>query len=434
MSTQNEWQQRSNALNAAILSAKSNINTRSFQLDSPTTRQCNALKTLEDLLGCLQLFAQEHYNYFENLFFGSGVAENAQTCSKYPSEYVFSVIFDQISFDLAVITQAANQRLSQNQQELQTLEKADEITRRALQPVMEYLQLQDIRIVSYFKKDMSIRVIPYAPVALVGIPYTVACISQDFLAIPHEVGHYVYWHGTLASGRTVQEELSHVVNKNPLWCYRWLEETFADIYGCLTAGPAIALSFQDLQMRNTPVEFIENDEDHPVPILRPNIYTRVLTEDFEDWAAPLDKRWNDDDAQTGKWRERTSNNEFKHRNGTMKSVPEAMTDLNEMVDTIVSLLKSVHDKEAATWWWNYLQPETTVDTLYQAFAEHVDLLVLEEATQVVSDLTHPNFVALRDKWLEQGQKLKDAPPWITVLNAGGWATKGPQCEGSGTCD
>jgi hypothetical protein len=433
MSTQQEWQQRSDILNTAIMNAKEDIQYRLYQLDSPGTRQSNALKTLADLLGCLQQFACEQYNFFDNLFFGPESEINDQSCAKYPQEYVFSVIFDQISFDLAAITQAANQRLSRNENDLRTLEKADEITIRALQPVMESFHLQDTRIVTYFQKDTSIRVIPYAPVALIGIPYTVTTLGWDFLAIPHEIGHHIFWHGTLANGRTVQEELSQMVSKEPQWCYRWLEETFADVYGCLTAGPAIALSFQDLQMRSTPSRFVANDEDHPVPILRPNIYTKALEGNFGDWVERLNHRWNGNGTQNGKWRERTPDNEFKHRNGGRKDVIEAMTNVNEMVSQIVSFLGDKRGGKAVTWWHDYLQPESQVDTLYQAFDKHVDELTLTETSATLPDLAPHNFCALHKKWLAQGRELKDAPTWIPVLNAGGWTVKGPTCEGAGTC-
>ena len=434
MSNRIEWQRQSDTLNCRISKAKANINTRASRLASSTTRQSNTLKTLADLLGCLQMFAEEHYIFFRDLFFDADGKKSDQTCSKFPPEYVFSVIFDQISFDLTVITQVANQRLASDAQDLAILEKADEIALRALQPVMAHFQLQGTRVVTYFKKDTSIRVIPYASVALIGIPYTAAKISRGLLAIPHEMGHYLYWHGTLANGRTLQEELSDKINKRPVWRFRWLEETFADIYGCLIAGPAIALSFQDLQMRNTPAEFVDNDEDHPVPILRPNIYTKVLAEDFGNWMPVLDKRWNGTCEKTGKRRERTSENEFKHRNGTYKDVAEAMTDVGAMVAEILPYLTQAWDEEASTWWHDYLQSGTDVDTLYPAFADHVKTLTLPEAPCSLPTLSHPDFATLRAKWLKQGQRLKDAPAWLPVLNAGGWAIRGPQCEGTGTCD
>jgi hypothetical protein len=194
-----------------------------------------------------------------------------------------------------------------------------------LEPVLAHFKLEGTRLITYFQKNVSIRVIPYASVALIGIPYTTINASKDFLAIPHEVGHYLYWKG-IVNGHTIQQELSISVPKNPAWCFDWLEETFADVYGCLIAGPTIALSFQDLQLRRTPKEFIKNDEEHPVPILRPNIYNKVLKGYFGIWGSKLDVRWNGKIGESsGKRQKRKIENAFKHRNKHDKPVEEAIS-------------------------------------------------------------------------------------------------------------
>ena len=67
---------------------------------------------------------------------------------------------------------------------------------------------------------------------------------------------------------------------------QWQEEIFADIYGCLVAGPAIAKSFQDLLFDN--YTLTESDGVHPIPLIRPYIYAKVL----ETILSPILVRYN----------------------------------------------------------------------------------------------------------------------------------------------
>ena len=50
---------------------------------------------------------------------------------------------------------------------------------------------------TYLQKSYETRVIPYAEVCLIGIPFTSVRLTEDLLAIPHEVGHYVFWNSHL---------------------------------------------------------------------------------------------------------------------------------------------------------------------------------------------------------------------------------------------
>ncbi|NJN55367.1 MAG: hypothetical protein HC804_11780 [Anaerolineae bacterium] len=77
----------------------------------------------------------------------------------------------------------------------------------------------------------------------------------------------------------------------------WLEEIFADVYGCLVAGPVMAYDFQELSLDNK--DFNEDDGEHPLAAIRPFIYTQVLRTLEQDNAgfyqnAPqlLDANWN----------------------------------------------------------------------------------------------------------------------------------------------
>ncbi len=454
-----EWQKRRDTLMIAISCTQEDIRTRSKDPASANKRRGYVIQTLDDLLTCLGSFGNAHFNYFhDEVFFGLTV-EHEGIATDYPPEHVLSVILDQISFDLEAIEQAANQRLSHNSQVYDALEVADEIARRALKPALTQFQLAGTRLVTYFQKSASIRVIPYASVALIGIPYTATNVKRDFLAIPHEVAHYLYWHGKI-NGRTIQQELTERVPKEPKWCYEWLEEIFADVYGCLIAGPTIALSFQDLQLRRTPQQFVENDKEHPTPILRPNIYTKILKRYFSTWGDALDIRWNGGRKQEGKRQKRSPKNEFNHSEnpgepvGAAISTEAAVNDraaANKPIDKVIANILAVlsegyvHNElvDETSWWQAYLGQVMSIDELYLAFSNHIkDLTKKLASNDAVADdglLICTPFETLRPQWLELGQqarkraKAPQPPEWLPVLHAGGWATRGPECEGSGTC-
>jgi hypothetical protein len=157
--------------------------------------------------------------------------------------------------------------------------------------------------VTYFQKSPSIRVIPYATVALIGLPYWYVSEPEVLLAVPHEVGHYVFWNGrepgrSGAHGRRCY--LFHrlpqlaVNSKLPQWSRKWLEEAFADVFGGRLAGAMIALDFQDIQLPFADRLFVKDDGEHPAPFVRPLIYTSTLRRmGYGDWAAALERRWTE---------------------------------------------------------------------------------------------------------------------------------------------
>ncbi|WP_420641624.1 hypothetical protein [Candidatus Leptofilum sp.] len=445
-----EWQKRKSSLIEAIDAVKRAVDSQ----NSAGEYRYEVVSKLSELLLHLKTFGEGHFNYFHDLF-----VDPSKESKDYPPEYVYSLILDQISFDLTVIEQAANQRLSQSPKLYNTLKKADGMAKLALAPAFNDFELGDTIFITYFQKSASIRVIPYASVALIGIPYTTLTESRDFLAIPHEVGHYLYWRGEV-NGRSLQQVLTQAVSKNTDW-FDWLEEIFADVFGCLVAGPVIALSFQDLQLRRTPADFIEDDGEHPVPILRPNIYTQVLKEFFgNNWGSNLDLRWNGDGTSTGKGKrhKRAENNELKFRDKQDQRVNKPVNEIvstraaskdrdstgksiDIMVDKILATLSSKNADKLPprsaqdAWWLTYLRTANSVETLYNEFASQVQNYSAEEVT--LGSLNPKTFNELLPGWVALGKQLRNPqrnPEWLPILHAGGWVTRGPICEGSGTCD
>jgi hypothetical protein len=135
-------------------------------------------------------------------------------------------------------------------------------------------------------------VVPYAPIALIGIPFAATRVKRDLLAIPHEVGHYVFWN--TPAGRAFARHLPAWVDDHPVG--GWLEETFADVFSGLVAGPIGALSLQELLVWHSQEAFTASDADdeHPTPILRPYIGAQALRRrdaGQRPVADKLDQRW-----------------------------------------------------------------------------------------------------------------------------------------------
>lgn len=228
--------------------------------------------------------------------FGDGQHIRLERSRHFPVEYAFRHLLDQVSFDMAVIRTAASQRLGSARQQ-RALATSDALAWKALKPALLSHLVPEATVVTYFQKQPAVRVIPYAPVALVGVPYTAmptektAGNMRDFLAIPHEVGHYVYRHGWI-EGERCEVALRNSLPGEPAWLERWLEELFADIYGGLIGGPIMALSFQELQTDNHIVELGRDDGHHPVAALRPYIYSDLLRDmGLTDPADALDEKW-----------------------------------------------------------------------------------------------------------------------------------------------
>jgi hypothetical protein len=269
------------------------------------------LGTFRCLIQSLDRFAKSQFNFFQNKLNSGNAMLSAP--KGYTHEYAISITLEQVGRDLEVIERAIFQRMSASTNEVtrRKLNLADQLAYAALWPaIRSYILPNDLTVLTYLQKSATIRVIPYARVAIIGVPYTCLTNPQDFLAIPHEVGHYVYWHGNAFPGSdedgNVQPglalkiheamcdmRLSAIPSGIPEYAKAWAEETFADYYGAWVAGPVIALDFQDLAVHNrTDAGLLHDNGEHPVPALRPYIYLQAL-EDMEksNWVQELKRNW-----------------------------------------------------------------------------------------------------------------------------------------------
>jgi len=381
-------------------------------------------ETLHNLVQCLQSFARDQFYFFYD---GLNGQHKLLPSAEFPIEFVLQAVIAQMTYDLEVILRAADQRISASQHMKRTLDTADKLAWKALQPAKDYGWIsQDTTVLTYFQKSPAIRIIPYTSIALIGIPFTTVAIDRDYLAIPHEVGHYVYRNGTFEIGnarKPIFRVLDQELTASPPWLKTWLEEIFADVYGALIGGPVIGLSAQDLAMQASLQEFTDNEQDktHPTPILRPDIYTHVL----EMTSGKLASRWA---------RKRDS------RPVQPITVTAQREVLIQAVDKAVELLQEM---VPVTKWTEDVGSKEDVETLFDKFKGFVadtenNGVPLEELKPCITEELWLKWIQ-REKFFENGSPpsvpaeirsgieddLKREPndTWLHVALAGGWSTK-----------
>lgn len=210
---------------------------------------------------------------------------------------VLATIVAQMAEDAEIIIRAAQQRsmpgLATN------LEFADKLAYHALTPALNSLtglggkhHGEEWTVITYYQKSHEIRVIPYAPVALVGIPLRALIEDRNLLAIPHEIGHFIYYRRQIDPSN-VPLNRHYTVGSDGI--RKWQEEVFADVCGLLLAGAVMVFDFQELSKRYNRDAFVELEDHHPSPFLRPLIYSYALRErgdqSEKDAANRFDERW-----------------------------------------------------------------------------------------------------------------------------------------------
>jgi hypothetical protein len=413
--------------------------------------------TLRNLLTCLQAFAQDQYEFFRDGFVNGDFVPGSklrylETSVIYPPEYVLRTTLDQIAFDLGVIQRAFNQRMPgpDSQQASETLATADKLARQALERAKVGGLLNDTTAITYFQKQAAIRVIPYASVALIGVPFTAIYANansanvRDLLAIPHEVGHYVFWHGK-QKGDRLKGKMYREMPPESLRYDHWLEEIFADTYGCLVAGPVIGLDFQELQMDELPDRFTSDDGEHPVPALRPYIYADILKSMQLETAGKTQQVKAAGETLAGIWE-----SQLKKRNGSGKfklkrhssdreeevDLSTARTAINELTKMMLAHLGSGSRDGQATpspWTTDLGDSATASQTPgYHGFEDHVNDTRANPSIQLE---VQSQELCKSDEWMVQLKTLgreatSKMPPelWLPVFSMSGWVIGGPEGE------
>jgi hypothetical protein len=400
-------------------------------------------------------------------FFHAGFTSQKLEEKEYPRNNVYSILLNQIAFDIEVIRRAADQRITSGSIEMKKrLKEADKLAWQALQKAVGNDKPLEpgTTVVTYFQKSPMARVIPYANVALIGIPFTCVDELRDLLATPHEVGHYIYWHARdsvpASAGRAyyffcglvdraVAELKALITPGHPEfdnWCLRWLEELFADVYGCWTAGSVSALTLQDNQQNRTRSEFAKTDGEHPAPVLRPYTAWKVLVNRAVDPAILnlLTSHWQ---AALNDYGNPPSFGRPDGPNVTVGEAVEANSVLDDKhpVDRLVKLLLerlTGFGVPSGDWRSGSKVPATAAE-LYEQFESFVqkDLTGLPVVSQSEAELSgppnfkewakqrfdnSPDLVALVDNPTNPEAKAVPEADWLPIVRARGWTTAGPE--------
>jgi hypothetical protein len=400
-------------------------------------------------------------------FFNAGFTSGKMTWAEYPPNNVYSILLDQIAFDIEVIRRAADQRITTGFTVMkQRLKEADKLAWQVLQPLVgEDKPLEaGTTVVTYFQKSPLSRVIPYANVALIGIPFTCVDEPRDLLATPHEVGHYVYWHARNAvppakgvayyfcwnlMNEAVDRLKTLIVPGRrdfDNWCLLWLEELFADVYGSWAAGPVSTLTLQDNQANRSKDEFAKTDGEHPAPLLRPYSGWKVLANRAVDGGILdlLKDHWQHE--VLGTYGGLTS---FDLKDGSNVTVNEAVLadsvpDDRKPVDLLVKLLiqrLSGFGVPSGDWRHPLAAPTAANDlyTQYQSYRTN-NLSKAPVVSQPEAELSGPlNFKQWATDRFDNSPDLNSliqdpdypvASPipeedWLPIMLARGWTTEGP---------
>jgi len=407
-------------------------------------------ETLATLIECLKDFGKKQFETFYKGFDDSlsdSDIPRLRVSVGYPPEYAFSIILDQIACDFEVVQRAACQRMSGGDLAKETLGKADEMARRALKPALDAGLFSTMpAVVTYFQKSPSTRLFPYAPVSLIGIPPSCMGNPTDYLAIPHEIAHYVYNHVQLPDGQdrppvTADEVVATQIPPNYGRIRNWREEIYADVYACIVGGPVMALDFQDLQLEKLSDVFINDAYSgdggkHPTPFRRPYIFTAVLSglDSSNPFIGNLQVRWDSKvNDRVGTDFDRTLTENLKTVVGTLLSLRPSRSEK--------PLLPEPSSPDTA-WYGDLPSTPEDIHSLYTKFAEHINNLTLPSEQEMplppapgtwLSEYNWGKWVAKEKFNLTETPTIRVGDPratgpgpdwgWIQVLRAAGWTTK-----------
>jgi len=434
---------------------------------TPVDRQ----ETLQQLLQQLKQFGSKQFDFFHDGFSAKANAhqlENRANDLQAPSaEYVFGTITHQIANDLVVLQRIQEQRNAADEKPdplmHDTLTKADRLAYIALRQLVPFLPNQAINsVLCYFHLFAHTRVLPYAPVALIGIPMSATRVKRDLLAIPHELGHYLYWHGDISSfinttnasiRFNVIEKLSPPISQTqnstgaetPMssgslptqaaqllsqhhWLKSWAEEFFADVVSCLLAGPISALYLQDMLLQTRNDWMYMDDGIYPIAAIRPLIHSETFKTLFP--ASPLgsqlETRWMTKLQERGiasaafypyvhpftnagiPYIHSTANGQSELQ---IPAVPGIENIIRAVTQQVVQLIGSVIDNQhwqSNPWYLPLdnlnLALETDVEIAYDLFVnEHIDNVLIHFSTLHNSNSLDQPWAPL--SWFDLIQKL-----------------------------
>ena len=414
-------------------------------------------QTAEVLLDNLKKFTQRQFTRFDNFQAYLDLSPKPIIPFLMP-DTILCLILDQAFTDFSVIQQAISQRQVDNMKEV--LDIADQLAWLALvDPVRKYLDSPNTTVLTYLHKSTNVRLIPYAPVAVVGIPYTGimkaeserldinTTVTQDYLGIPHEIGHHVFWHCNINPDEQENplklfDYLKGALQDDDAFVARWAEEIFADMYGLAIGGPLIAKAGQSVQKVIAADKFFSDDGEHPTSALRPRIAAKIL-QDLEygqsdillqDWLAICESRkaclWMNESNAVNDWFKVYEDAQWVPIDWVMGSTTNLNSQkaVDRMTSKLLGLDITASVKGLQTWWNGYLGVSGK-SSLYDMFDAYIQQTILRTPPTtgldtINADNWHPDMDSLSPE-IEQRPNYEYTEPVLRfILKINGWATKG----------
>jgi len=355
-----------------------------------------------------------------------------------PDDFVFHYLSQQVARDLEIIERVAHQRAWGSLEMQDSLRHTDHIARVTLMNAQNWFS-EEIYPLTYFAHRFEARVLPYAPVVLLGLPYQNYVQAKDsfsdfriLLSFPQLIGWVVLQRARTAEPdrpylrKTLRERLSR---RTPSWCLGWAEWALASVYATKLSGPLAALYAQDAALQLTNINLTRSTTVQPAPLMAIQFHIRALYRlGLGDWAASLQERWN----------RKLAERQVKH----VVVLPSPITELPipcpidhglALADLAFSLLPEV---TAPAWQAMYSEtpayPPHQLEDLYANVARHLAEwpATAPRTADWMQEESHAQL--LTHNWLEafityNRRYWRPAPPpspeerdWLAELEAGGW--------------
>jgi hypothetical protein len=414
------------------------------------------ISTCIQMLEALNKFSKEGFSFFLDGYYSK---KDLPVAADSPPRSVMRTLVNQVSVDLGVIQDAVNQRRrlgGRSTQQSRAVAMADQLSSLALQLAITagYLPPQTT-VVTYLSKSVRSRLVPYYDALLISVAY--ASIqnglhpSRDFLAIPHEIGHHLFWNGrhpdteNMLRGELLSRATQAGIQADD-WRLNWLEEMFADTYALLLAGPVIVLDFQDMLDDDMSSHFREDTDKHPIPEVRPFIQTEILRRLKDEdghiiYAHECDKldhnwsSWIDKHPMRQKYPVRGLAEKM-----TGRAIVTAVAPLITVIlETLAAIVPTTRTSDIMT-------GSDDVSKLYTEFQSEImpdndnELVNLfldgngteEQLVQILDNYTEVSFLThIREVAKQPPEKINSAE-WLELLRCHGWSNEGPISDGGGT--
>lgn len=271
--------------------------------------QTDKSKVILNMISAFDAFCQE---YIQEL---SKLAEAASPSQTWLENTVDNVLLDYWQ----PLLRAAEQNQADH---YQAFFKNGDKKLAELQDVLEErlnFPMDEVQIVLYFEKTSNAKRFPFGSTYLIGIPL-IDAYREDWMAIPHELGHHIYWNARFSEEDTailpeagtnfLEAEIDETMQDLKLdqnnrasepikeLLNDWTEEIFADVVGARVAGKEFCEAAWERNLRI--VEKKENlflsDGEHPFPYLLP--YIRASAAGIPVDEKLFEKKWQKDFGDT----------------------------------------------------------------------------------------------------------------------------------------